>query len=62
VKPDLDIEVIDWADAVHVVAVRIFGTDHNGDNVDRVVRPPGLCTIAEIRTIVAKMNNNHYRP
>lgn len=61
-RPAIRYEVIDWADDVHVVTVRLYGVDHRGRNVDETVSLPGLATIDEVATMVAKMNNGHYRP
>lgn len=63
-KPNLDFEVLDWADdaKTQVVAVRLYGTNHKGEQVSDIVRPPGLLTIDEVAGMVAKMNNGQFRP
>jgi hypothetical protein len=61
VKPDLSWTALDWMDDVYVLAVRLTGTDHRGDAVDKKVTLPEPCTVAEVATLVAKMNNGHYR-
>lgn len=60
-KPVLKYEILEWADAVHVIKVRIYGTDHIGNEVDHTRNLPGLVTIAEVNEIVAKMNNGQFR-
>jgi hypothetical protein len=61
VKPDLSISVLVWFDSTRVLRVRLFGTDHKGRPVDRVVEFPEPCAIDAAWAIVAKMNNSQFR-
>jgi len=62
-KPDLDFQVLKWADAFYVLDVLIFGTDHRGRQVSTIVSWPASapCSIAGVNEMVAKMNNGEYR-
>jgi hypothetical protein len=61
VKPELRFKVLEWADEIYVTKVRLFGTDHHGQAVNKDVTFRELVTIDEVQTLVAKMNNGHYR-
>jgi hypothetical protein len=60
-RPDLTITVLVWFDATRVLSVRLYGTDHRGEQVDRVVNFPEPCPIDAAWEMVAKMNNSRYR-
>lgn len=61
-KPDLDFAVLHWHDSVHVLSVRVFGTDHRGKAVTKDVKFTQPVAIGDVSRLVAKMNNGQYRP
>ncbi len=61
-RPNLDFTVLVWVDDVHVSEIRLFGTDHKGQPVDKIVSFPGRgLSIDSVAMVVAKMNNGYYR-
>ena len=60
-KPDLDFDVLDWADEHHVLKVALFGTNHEDVEVYHEVIFPEPVTIIEVHAMIAKINNGRFR-
>lgn len=60
-KPNLSFEVVRWYDKVRVLRGVIYGTDQNGQWVEKTIEFPQPCHIDAAHAMVAKMNNGSYR-
>lgn len=60
-RPSLAFTVTHWAGPGQVLAVRLWGHNDVGEVVDRELTFAGIVDIADVQTMVAKMNKGSYR-